>query len=249
MKIFRTVAEVRNWRHDFHSVGFVPTMGALHEGHAALIRTAKTRSEPVIVSLFVNPTQFNDTDDFKKYPRTEERDLALLRELDVDAVFIPSAHEMYPGGVSYFVDENKESLELCGKFRPGHFRGMLTVVLKLFQIVAPTRAYFGEKDYQQLTLVQGLVQEFHCPVEIVPVATVREADGLAMSSRNVRLSAEDREKAPAIFKILSIASTAAEADARLRALGFQVEYVEERWGRRLAAVNLNGVRLIDNVPL
>lgn len=249
MKILRGVNEVREWRRGQAEVAFVPTMGALHQGHATLVRAAQRDNTAVLVSIFVNPTQFNDPEDLKKYPRTEAADLNLLSELKADAVFIPAAEEIYADGFNFIIDESVDSAELCGRFRPGHFRGMLTVVLKLFNIVTPTRAYFGEKDFQQLTLVRRMVEAFHLPVAIVGVPTVREADGLAMSSRNVRLSPSDRERAPRLYKILSTAPSAPAAVRELNDCGFQVEYVEDRWNRRLAAVQLNGVRLIDNVAL
>lgn len=249
MITLRTVAEFQRWRQSQKDVAFVPTMGALHEGHLELVQQARAKGDTVVVSLFVNPTQFNDPNDLKNYPRSEATDLGLLEAAGVSAVFIPEADEIYNDGYQYFVSEDKISAELCGLFRPGHFRGMLTVVLKLFNIIDPTRAYFGEKDFQQLKLIEGMVAAFHLPIEIVAVPTVRAADGLAMSSRNVRLDGKNREMAPALFKILKNAASAGDAKLQLEQLGFKVEYVEEKWGRRLAAVQIGGVRLIDNVAL
>jgi pantoate--beta-alanine ligase len=231
------------------SIGFVPTMGALHAGHRSLVEASKRENDKTVVSLFVNPVQFNNPDDFKNYPRTEAEDLCLLEEWGVDFVFIPRAEDMYADGYKFQVTETEDSKVLCGAHRPGHFDGVLTVVLKLFNMVRPTRAYFGEKDFQQLRLIAGMVEALHVPVAIVPCPTVREADGLAMSSRNVRLSPAEREQAAVLPKVLRSAVNAAAAAAELAALGFKIDYVEDRWNRRLAAVHLGNVRLIDNVEL
>jgi pantoate--beta-alanine ligase len=228
-------------------VGFVPTMGALHDGHMSLIERSRHENTVTVVSIFVNPTQFDDKKDLEAYPRTLDADLEMLAARKVDFVFAPSAREMYPNGYHYRVRESEVSPLLCGAHRPGHFDGMLTVVLKLLQIIGPTVAYFGEKDYQQLQLVKGLVESFFLPVEICGCPIVREPDGLAMSSRNKRLSPKARALAPRLFEILTRASASDEARTRLEREGFEVDYVEERWGRRLAAVRLGDVRLIDNV--
>ena len=196
----------------------------------------------------MNPTQFNDSKDLEAYPRTEAEDLEKLQAAGVDYLFAPSTQEMYPAGYGYrVVETTDESRILCGAHRPGHFDGMLTVVMKLFQIISPDRAYLGEKDLQQLRLVQGMVRELFLPLEIVPVPTVREADGLAMSSRNRRLTPSERELAARLPKILRSAPSVDEARRALEAEGFQVDYVEEHWGQRLAAVHLGEVRLIDHV--
>jgi pantoate--beta-alanine ligase len=231
------------------SVGFVPTMGALHAGHASLCHAARRENTVVLVSLFINPTQFDEAHDFKNYPRTLPADLALLDAAGVDTVFAPSVEEMYPGGTAYTVNEAEFSRELCGAHRPGHFSGMLTVVLKLLQIADAERAYFGEKDWQQLALVRGLVQAFFLPTAIIGCPTVREADGLALSSRNARLSPAERALAPQFHATLVSAPTTAAASAQLIAAGFAVDYVEDRPGRRLGAVRLGSTRLIDHVPL
>jgi pantoate--beta-alanine ligase len=183
-------------------VGLVPTMGALHAGHAALVDAARRECDVVVVSIFVNPTQFNSPDDLARYPRALEADMALCRERGVDIVFAPPAAEVYPQPLECSVDVGHLADHLCGRFRPGHFRGVATVVLKLFQMVQPRRAYFGEKDAQQLAIVKRLAADFNVPVEIVEVPTVREADGLAMSSRNAHLSAEERAVAPVLYKAL-----------------------------------------------
>ncbi len=251
-QIIHTVAEWQAlreaYRADGRSVGFVPTMGALHEGHLSLCRRARHDHAVVMVSIFVNPTQFDEPQDFEKYPRTLESDALTLETAGVDVIFAPSVAEMYPNGTRYAVVENELSRELCGAHRPGHFSGMLTVVLKLLQIAGADAAYFGEKDYQQLLLVRGLCETFFIPTKIIGCPTIREADGLAMSSRNARLSPAERALAPRFYAALAHASTAAQARAELTSAGFVVDYVEERNGRRFGAVRLGQTRLIDNVP-
>jgi pantoate--beta-alanine ligase len=249
MKIFKSVNEIREWRRGQNAVGFVPTMGALHSGHGSLVDEAKERGDTVLASIFVNPTQFNDPKDLNAYPRVEDEDLQLLAGWGADAVFLPTAKEIYSDDYQFEVREKKLSQELCGRFRPGHFEGVLTVVMKLFQIVQPERAYFGEKDFQQMKLIEAMTKAFFMPIEIVPCKTVREADGLAMSSRNRRLSPEARETAGWVGKVLKGSSSAAAARDELLRLGFQVDYVEDHWDRRLAAVHLDGTRLIDNVEI
>ena len=231
------------------SIGFVPTMGSLHRGHGALVERCRAENDVVVVSIFVNPSQFNDPHDLAQYPRTMESDLRLLEELGVDEVLAPSEREMYPGGYRLRVQETDGAPVLEAAYRPGFLEGVLTVVLKLFNMVRADRAYFGEKDYQQLRAVTTLAEEFFCSTEVVPCPTVREASGLALSSRNSRLSDGGRLRAAAIYEALTTAASAAEARQRLEAEGYAVEYVEERWGRRLAAVVVEGVRLIDNVSL
>jgi pantoate--beta-alanine ligase len=230
------------------SVGFVPTMGALHAGHRALLERARAENDRVVLSIFVNPTQFNDPADLARYPRTLEADQALAEGL-VDDVLAPPANELYPDEYNYRVTENDLSLKWEGAHRPGHFDGVLTVVLKLINLVRADRAYFGEKDWQQLQLVRGMARAYFLPVEIVACPTVRAADGLALSSRNARLSPAGREHAAAFSKILRHSPSAAAATAGLQAAGFAVDYVDDHSGRRLGAVQLEGVRLIDNVGL
>jgi pantoate--beta-alanine ligase len=184
------------------STALVPTMGALHAGHAALINQARRDNASVVVSIFVNPLQFDNQDDLARYPRTLDADVAMCRELGVDVVFAPSPAEVYPQPLECSVDVGRLADHLCGKFRPGHFRGVATVVLKLFEMVQPQCAYFGEKDAQQLAIVRRLVRDFNVPVSIVEVATVREADGLALSSRNRRLSGDERALAVALYRAL-----------------------------------------------
>jgi pantoate--beta-alanine ligase len=198
MELYRSFAElrtaVRAWKRDGLVVGFVPTMGNLHDGHLSLIHQARNRSDRVVASIFVNPLQFGEGEDFSSYPRTEERDLALLADAGCDGLFLPTVEEMYPeGGMPITIVEVPGlSNVLCGAHRPGHFRGVTTVVAKLFNLVDPDIAVFGAKDYQQLVLIQRMVEDLCFPVEIVPAPTGREADGLAMSSRNQYLGADER---------------------------------------------------------
>jgi pantoate--beta-alanine ligase len=253
VKIVESVADLIEERRarGAGDTGFVPTMGALHEAHLSLVRRAKAENARTWVSLFVNPAQFDDPADLARYPRPLEADLELLREAGCDLVFHPRAEEMYPDGYRYRVSENDLSLRYEGAARPGHFDGMLTIVLKLLLLTRPARAYFGEKDYQQLRLVEGLVQAFFLGTRIVRCPLVREPDGLAMSSRNRLLSAAERTKAPAFHRVLADSvkrrnSPEAAADA-LEREGLEVDYVADHEGRRLAAVRLGRVRLIDNV--
>ncbi len=230
-------------------IGFVPTMGALHEGHASLVRRSREQNGTTVVSIFVNPTQFNNADDLTHYPRPLENDLDLLRDLGADEVFVPSAQELYPDGDRFRIEGPELTNTMEGKSRPGHFEGVMTIVMKLFSLVRADRAYFGEKDFQQLQVVTAMTKEFFIPTEVVPCPTVREKSGLAMSSRNTRLSPEGRERAALINSTLLTAPTCEAAATTLTAHNFTVDYVEEHWNRRLAAVFLEGVRLIDNVPI
>lgn len=253
MKIFRTLNAFQSWRASREgcagSLGFVPTLGGLHLGHRFLLDRAQEENDRVVVSIFCNPTQFNDPKDLENYPSKEEQDLELVRECRVDGVLMPSVEELYPDAYQFRVVEASVSQQLEGVSRPGHFNGVLTVVLKLLNLVRADRAYFGKKDYQQLVLVQRLVEAFFIPTQIIPCVTIRDGDGLALSSRNARLSAHQREKAGFFPKILKEASTPEWAREQLKAHGFEVEYVEEWNGRILGAVKLGEVRLIDNFPL
>ncbi len=251
MKILTSVNEMHAFREACTggSLGLVPTMGALHAGHLSLVRRSLAENTTTVVSIFVNPTQFDQATDLQQYPRQFDQDLAVLDECAVDAAFMPDYQSLYPDEFHYRVSENSLSQRLCGAHRRGHFEGVLTVVMKLFNIVRPKRAYFGEKDYQQLQLVLGMTQAFFLPVTIVPCPIVRETDGLAMSSRNRRLDADQRQKAPALFQTLNKADSAESARQVLEQLGFAVDYVEDFQGRRLAAASLGATRLIDNVPI
>ena len=196
------------------TLGFVPTMGALHQGHLSLVRAAKAGCDVTAVSIFVNPLQFGPSEDFAKYPRTPERDLAMLRQLGVDMVFMPSAAEMYPPGAQTFVDVSDIGRKLDGGSRPGHFRGVTTVVCKLFEIVRPDRAYFGQKDAAQAALLRKMVRDLDMDVQVIVCPIVREADGLAMSSRNLYLSGEQRQQARVLNRSLRNVKSAVDAGER-----------------------------------
>jgi pantoate--beta-alanine ligase len=199
-------AILRRARNKGSTVGLVPTMGALHEGHVSLIRKARYNDDFVVVSVFVNPTQFAPGEDLDRYPRQLHEDAALVEQLGGDLVFAPTVEEMYPADFCTYVEVEALTEQLCGAFRPGHFRGVTTVVAKLLSIIAPDRAYFGEKDYQQLLVIERMTRDLNIPVEIVSCPTVREPDGLAMSSRNKHLTAEQRQSAPAIYRALQKAA-------------------------------------------
>jgi pantoate--beta-alanine ligase len=276
--ILRTVGDLRalarGWRAAGQTIGVVPTMGALHDGHLSLARRARGECDRVITTIFVNPKQFNNPDDMKKYPRSEVADAALLGSVPVDAIFAPPVEEVYPDGFITTVSMGGVAQPLEGHMRPGHFDGVATVVTKLFGMSLADRGYFGQKDWQQLQVVLRLARDLNLPVEVVGCETIRDPDGLAMSSRNVRLTVEGRAKAPVLYAAL----TAAAADIRagqsdrmaireaaeaMRAAGFErVEYIELRDAgslmpsddparprRMLAAAWIDGVRLIDNIPV
>ncbi|NGQ89422.1 pantoate--beta-alanine ligase [Rhodobacter sp. HX-7-19] len=276
--IIRTVAGlralVRGWKAEGHVVGVVPTMGALHEGHLSLARRAKAECGRVITTIFVNPMQFNNPDDLKKYPRSEDADAALLQWVGVEAIFAPMPEEVYPEGFVTTVTVGGVSQPLEGALRPGHFEGVATVVAKLFGMTQADRAYFGQKDWQQLQVVQRLVADLNMAVTVVGCETVRDPDGLAMSSRNLRLSAEGRRRAPALYAAMlaaarDVRSGMAQDQAMARAAeavlaeGFSsVEYIAlrdaetlgevtdpDRPLRMLAAAWLDDVRLIDNIAV
>lgn len=215
MQVYTTIAEVRQVQQAHRgTLGFVPTMGFLHEGHLTLVRAAKSENERVAVSIFVNPTQFGPQEDFARYPRALERDLNLLRESGVDWVFAPSVEHMYPDGFQTYVTVERISEGLEGARRPGHFRGVATVVAKLFNIVQPNRAYFGQKDAQQVAVIRRMVHDLALPLMVIAVPTVREPDGLAMSSRNTYLSPEQRAAAPVLYRALSAARARYEGGER-----------------------------------
>lgn len=239
--------EIRNGEQVEKSIGFVPTMGALHEGHLSLMRKSISDNDITIVSSFVNPTQFNDKSDFEKYPVTFEEDLQKLNELKVNYLFYPNSEDIYHDNYRCSVEEKELSRKLCGAYREGHFEGVLSVVMKLLNIIKPQRAYFGEKDYQQYLLVKGMVDAFFMEVEIVPCPIIREDSGLAMSSRNSRLTKDERIKAALFNSLLKSRQNVEEIATKLEEEGFKVDYIEEFDGRRFGAVHLGNVRLIDNV--
>lgn len=254
------------------TIGLVPTMGALHAGHRRLLDIARTETDAVVATIFVNPTQFNRAEDLDRYPRTLDHDLGVCRDAGVDLVFAPSAAEMYPEEPRTWVDVPALAEHLCGPGRPGHFRGVATVVMKLFQIVQPARAYFGEKDAQQLAIIRRMVKDLDVPVTVVPVATVREPDGLAMSSRNRHLTPEERQRATvlsqALFAARDLVLRGEHSAEKIRTAvaplfdGIQLEYfsivgpeiltpVERIEGPVLiaGAIWLGSTRLIDNVTV
>ena len=275
--LFEKIKDIRNHLERLRcdegkSIGFVPTMGYLHEGHRALIRESKVQNDVTVVSIYVNPTQFGPSEDYERYPRDLDRDMAICEELGVDVVFAPSDEEMYPEGFSTSVNVSGITEVLEGEFRPGHFRGVATVVLKLLNIVQPDRAYFGEKDYQQLKVIEKMVRDLDLPVQIIPVETVRERDGLALSSRNVYLSEEERDSALSIYRAFQLAQKMiSEGERRSEVLinamdelirshphVTKIDYIaitdpelspvqEVREGDRiLIALWVGGTRLIDN---
>ena len=249
MKTVRTGAALRAELEDRHGIGLVPTMGAFHEGHVALLRAAREDSETVVVSVFVNPAQFAAGEDFGRYPRDEARDAQLAEEAGADLLFAPTVEELYPPGFQTWVEVEQLGAVLEGRHRPGHFRGVATVCLKLFNLVRPARAYFGQKDAQQIAVVRRMVRDLAVGVEIRVVPTVRDADGLALSSRNAFLSHRERLRALALPRALA---TRDPERARELLDGLEVDYVEvaDFEPRVLAAaVRVGKTRLIDNVVL
>jgi pantoate--beta-alanine ligase len=248
MRTVQTVAEARDAVARSGSVGLVPTMGAFHAGHLALFAAAREENELVVASLFVNPAQFGPGEDLESYPRDEERDRQVALDAGVDVLFVPTVEELYPAGYQTWVDVEELSRPLEGEFRPGHFRGVATVCLKLFNIVRPQRAYFGQKDAQQAAVVKRLVADLNLELEVRVVPTVRDADGLALSSRNAYLSSEERERALALPRALA---TKDVERAREQLRDLDVDYVEtaDLDGQRVlaAAVRVGKTRLIDNV--
>lgn len=276
MEVAPTIAAMQRLREEMTGrVGFVPTMGYLHEGHLSLVRQARADCDHVVVSVFVNPTQFGPGEDFERYPRDTERDLGLLRETGTDIVFLPAVEEIYPPGFHTYIEVGGVTERLEGAARPGHFRGVATVVLKLFNIVRPHRAYFGQKDAQQLIVIRKMVNDLDLPVEIVPMPTVRELDGLALSSRNVYLSPSERQAALVLYHSLCLARDLFEQGERnaerireqMRTIIeteplARTDYVSIADAETLAeldsidrpalvslAVWIGGARLIDNITL
>jgi pantoate--beta-alanine ligase len=251
MNVWKTIPDWMERRRTLEGrqIGLVPTMGALHRGHLSLIERGRLDCEVLVVSIFVNPTQFNDPKDLERYPRTLEDDLRLLEQAGAHEVILPGASEMYPRESGVRVEPNGSSQTMEGAYRPGFFAGVATVVLKLLNLVRPHRAYFGEKDYQQWKVIDEMASDLFVPTEIIACPTVREESGLAASSRNRLLSPEARRVAPSLFRAISTARSCPEAKAMLERQGFAVDYVEEHWDRRFAAAFLDGVRLIDNVPI
>jgi pantoate--beta-alanine ligase len=254
MITLKNAAELRKFRQGLRgSVGFVPTMGALHDGHLSLVNRSIAENAHTIISIYVNPTQFNNPSDLASYPDTLQEDVRQLAAAGASALFLPDYGVLYPDDFRYEVVEKVFSEDLCGAHRPGHFTGVMTVVMKLLNLVNAQKAYFGEKDFQQLVLIRGMTEAFFIDTEIVGCPIVRERDGLAMSSRNQNLSQADRRKSPCFGRILRSAKNDDEAVRQLEAAGFDIDYVETRQGRRFGAVLMgteaSPVRLIDNVSL
>ncbi|HYX32034.1 MAG TPA: pantoate--beta-alanine ligase [Oligoflexus sp.] len=266
----------REWRAAGKKTAFVPTMGALHDGHLALVREAQNKADRVVVSIFVNPIQFGPKEDFASYPRMLQLDSEKLTSLGADVLFAPNAAEMYPAGYETYVYNDKRSDILCGRFRPGHFQGVLTIVSKLFNTVEPDFALFGKKDYQQFTLLRKMAQDLCFPIEVIGHPTLRDPDGLAMSSRNLRLTPEERALAPELYRAMQMVKEALQGgqkkpqvllDTLKKQLShvpaFRLEYAEIRAAADLAdfgetidqpavllvAAHLGSVRLIDNLEL
>lgn len=230
------------------TIGFVPTMGAFHNGHLSLIERSAEENDITLVSIFINPTQFNNPNDLKKYPTNFEDDFEILNKIDkVNYLFLPDYDLLYADNFRYKVTEDSISKILCGKHRPGHFDGVLTVVMKLLNIIKPDNAYFGEKDFQQYILIKDMINSFFMDINVVPCITVREKSGLAMSSRNKRLSPKTIEKASIFHKLLKSKIDLPSIVSRLESNKFKVDYVEELDGRRFGAVIIDNIRLIDNV--
>jgi len=272
MQIIHTNHELINILKPLKNIAFVPTMGNLHEGHLTLIQEAFKKSKHVVVSIFINPLQFNSNEDFKKYPRTLEEDLAMLKKIGVPFVFAPSESEMLDPLQTAEIHLPRIAYDLCGKFRPGHFEGVAAIVNKLFNVVQPEMAFFGKKDFQQLFLIKELVRQLDSPIKIIAIDTVRHEDGLARSSRNSLLNMEDRKKAPQLFqtlssmkekaikKSLSFIEIEAFGTQSLNAAGWIVDYLTIRSSQSLespvrnenqlvilGAATLGSVRLIDNI--
>ena len=254
MRTYRTIRDIRAQLASRRNGtgGLVPTMGSLHEGHLSLLRAARAECDTVVMSLFVNPAQFQDPSDLGRYPREEEHDLRLAEEAGVDLVFAPTIDEIYPAGFQTWVEVTEVGSTLEAEFRPGHFRGVATVVLKLLSIVRPDRVYFGQKDAQQVEVIRRMIEDLALEVELRVLPTVRDDDGLALSSRNVLLSPEERERALALPRALATRDAKAARDLLARSNGLAVDYVEvaEFHPRVLAgAIRVGSTRLIDNVVL
>ena len=232
------------------TIGFVHTMGHLHAGHLSLCSRAKIENDLTVVAIFINAKQFNHIEDFMSYPRSLDADIALLIKQKIDYLLLLDSETIYFDDYHIQIHDTSDlSKELEGRFRPGHFIGMLTVVLKYLNIVKPTKAYYGEKDYQQLLLIKKMAQALFLETEIVGCSTIRATDGLALSSRNSRLSLEQRASAGHFPKILKLAASPEIARQQLKNLDFKVDYVADQWGRRLAAIYIGDVRLIDALPI
>ncbi|MHB1676865.1 MAG: pantoate--beta-alanine ligase [Sulfuriferula sp.] len=273
MKILHSIEQLRAWRAQNDNVAFVPTMGNLHAGHLALVNLARRHAQQVVVSIFVNPLQFGVNEDFAHYPRTLAQDTAILTDIETGIIFAPNVDELFPGPQRYHIEVPPLASELCGQFRPGHFRGVATIVMKLFNLVQPSVAVFGKKDYQQLTILRDMALDFALPITIVAGETMRAEDGLALSSRNRYLSQSERQAAPYLFACLShiknrilqgerhYAQLEQETLDLLSSKGWRVDYISLRNQDLtepdqnskqlvvLAAAHLGHTRLIDNLEI
>jgi len=251
MKIIQSIQQFQLYRSRIKhkQTGFIPTMGALHAGHLSLIEKAIEDYQHTVVSIFVNPTQFNIKSDLDNYPKQLDADLEKLRQAGVDCVFLPRFEDIYPDNYKFIISEKELSKKYCGAHREGHFDGVLTIVMKLLQIVQPAKAYFGEKDYQQLTLIRQMVEAFFMPIEIVAGVTIREKDGLAMSSRNLNLTNQERKIAPKLYQTIRSDLSVKQMKSQLKKYGFKVDYLELLDNHLLVAAFLGNVRLIDNVAI
>lgn len=253
MKVFESIEVWKAYQKQHlsnQSIGFVPTMGNLHQGHLSLCAKSQAENDVTVVSIFINPTQFNDPADFAAYPQTLTKDIELLEKQTVDFCICPKVEELYADDYRYQVSENHISCQLEGAFRPGHFTGMLTVVLKLLLGIAPKRAYFGEKDYQQYLLVRDMVKSFFIDCEIIACPIIREPSGLPFSSRNSRLSADERAIAEEVARIFNHPNiTLSQIEEQLLQLGVEIDYLAEHWHRRLMAVRVGNIRLLDNYSI
>jgi len=251
-KVIQLFQDIEQWRKfrqtnlKEQSIGFVPTMGVLHKGHVSLMKESQQENDLTVVSLFVNQTQFNNPEDFSKYPRQLETDLELLQKTGIDICLLPDHQSIYKDNYRYRILENLESERMEGIVRPGHFTGVLTVVMKLLQLVKPNRAYFGEKDYQQYQLIRDMVDAFFMDIEIKSCPTIRESSQLPYSSRNQRFSPEQRTIAEQVAKIFHQKTSIQETLSQLAAIEVPVDYLEEHENRRFIAVNIDDIRMIDN---
>ncbi len=251
----QTIQSLEEWQRLRHTlsqdlnIGFVPTMGNLHQGHVTLLARSKRDNDISTASVFINPTQFNNSEDFQHYPKTIEEDIALMKQAGVDYCLCPEASAIYHDNYSYRVEETQQNLILEGVKRPGHFNGVLTVVMKLLNLVKPHRSYFGEKDYQQYVLIRDMVRAFFIDTDIILCPTIREASGLACSSRNNRLNLEERILADKFAKIFHQPKSCEAIKIELTQQGITVDYVEDHEQRRFAAVHIGSVRLIDNYAM
>jgi pantoate--beta-alanine ligase len=251
MKIIKNIKDFIKYRHSFQEkqIGFVPTMGALHAGHLSLIEMSIADTQFTVVSIFVNPTQFDNKNDLNNYPDLLTSDLKKLDSAGVNCVLLPNFDQIYPDNYNFSISEKELSKKYCGAHREGHFDGVLTIVMKLLNIVHPNKAYFGKKDFQQLTLIKQMITAFFIPIEIIAGPTIREEDGLAMSSRNLNLSTKERNLAPKLYQTINSNLSLNEMYLKLEKLGFKVDYLEVLNGHLLVAAFLGKVRLIDNVKL